>query len=317
MVRPPGFGPGSTAWKADVLDQTRLRSHLTGLRSFEGNIVNVLIKLKSLGKAESTINSTSKRLTYLGKHTDLNDPLKVSLFIANLSKANSYKANLVKSYQWYVKIHSLAWDKPKYHWEQQKPRIPTTETILSIIKRASKKYQVIFTTLMETGISPMEISKVSVKDIDSEKNLLNVRGFKGHTSRTFKLKPKTIALLIWFFKKYSSLPKAERISKAWQRVRDKVAVDNPNVKKIRLYDLRHFYGTMLYHKTKDILYTKAMMGHKKIETTLLYAQLIDFGSDDEWSCKVANSLNEATALIEIGYEYVTEMDGVKIFRKRK
>jgi hypothetical protein len=26
VVRPPGFGPGSTAWKADVLDQTRLRS---------------------------------------------------------------------------------------------------------------------------------------------------------------------------------------------------------------------------------------------------------------------------------------------------
>lgn len=27
VVRPPGFEPGSTAWKADVLDQTRLRSH--------------------------------------------------------------------------------------------------------------------------------------------------------------------------------------------------------------------------------------------------------------------------------------------------
>ena len=52
-MRPPGFGPGSTAWKADVLDQTRLRSLLTGLRSFDGSIMNVLIKLKSLGKAES------------------------------------------------------------------------------------------------------------------------------------------------------------------------------------------------------------------------------------------------------------------------
>jgi integrase len=315
-VRPPGFGPGSTAWKADVLDQTRLRSPNTGPRSFEGNIVNVLIKLKSLGKAESTIDTTSKRLTYLGKYTDLNDPLKVSLFIANLSRANSYKANLVKAYQWYVKVYGLDWEKPKYHWEQQKPKIPTTETLISIIDRASQKYQVIFTALMETDISPMELSKILARDIDTEQNLLNVRGFKGHASRTFKLKPKTMASLIWFFKKYNSFPRADRISKAWQRLRNEVATENPNVKKIRLYDLRHFYGTMLYHKTRDILYTKMMMGHKKIETTLLYAQLIDFGSD-EYNCKVAKSLEEASKLIEAGFDYVTELDGVKLFRKRK
>jgi hypothetical protein len=28
-------------------------------------------------------------------------------------------------------------------------------------------------------------------------------------------------------------------------------------------------------------------------------------------------IEEATALIEAGFEYVTEMDGVKVFRKRK
>jgi hypothetical protein len=114
-VRPPGFGPGSTAWKADVLDQTRLRSPALGLRSFQGNILNVLIKLKSLGKAESTIESTSERLTYLGKHTNLDDPQKVALFIANLSIAKSYRANLVKACQWYVKVHGLTWEKPEHH----------------------------------------------------------------------------------------------------------------------------------------------------------------------------------------------------------
>jgi len=32
---------------------------------------------------------------------------------------------------------------------------------------------------------------------------------------------------------------------------------------------------------------------------------------------VAKTLQEACNLIEQGFEYVTEMDGVKIFRKRK
>ena len=47
-MRPPGFGPGSTAWKADVLDQTRLRPLVMVLWLNEGNIVSSLIKLKNL-----------------------------------------------------------------------------------------------------------------------------------------------------------------------------------------------------------------------------------------------------------------------------
>lgn len=33
--------------------------------------------------------------------------------------------------------------------------------------------------------------------------------------------------------------------------------------------------------------------------------------------KIAESLEECTKLLESGFEYITEMDGVKIFRKRK
>jgi hypothetical protein len=50
------------------------------------------------------------------------------------------------------------------------------------------------------------------------------------------------------------------------------------------------------------------MGHKKIATTLLYAQLTDFGSD-EWKRAVAKTVKEACQLIESGFDYVTELDG--------
>jgi len=39
--------------------------------------------------------------------------------------------------------------------------------------------------------------------------------------------------------------------------------------------------------------------------------------DDEYTCKVAKNLDEACKLVEAGFEYVTEMDNIKIFRKRK
>jgi len=63
-----------------------------------------------------------------------------------------------------------------------------------------------------------------------------------------------------------------------------------------------------------------ILGHKSIKNTLIYIQLEEaiFQRDsEEYICKVAKNLDEAKELIELGFEYVTEMDGVKLFRKRK
>jgi hypothetical protein len=45
--------------------------------------------------------------------------------------------------------------------------------------------------------------------------------------------------------------------------------------------------------------------------------LFQSGSDDEFHVKVAKTLDEACELLKIGFEYVTDMENVKIFRKRK
>jgi len=73
---------------------------------------------------------------------------------------------------------------------------------------------------------------------------------------------------------------------------------------------------MLYSKTRDILLVKQQMGHRKIETTLIYTQLLNL-NDDEWTCRTANNIKDATQLIENGFDYITQIDGLKLFRKRK
>jgi hypothetical protein len=40
-------------------------------------------------------------------------------------------------------------------------------------------------------------------------------------------------------------------------------------------------------------------------------------TNDEFYVKTASTLEEACKLLEVGFEYVTDMDGVKLFRKRK
>ena len=73
---------------------------------------------------------------------------------------------------------------------------------------------------------------------------------------------------------------------------------------------------MEYAKTKDILHVMKLLGHRSINNTLIYTQLIEF-KDDEYIAKVAHSEKEACQLIEAGYEYVCDYNGNKIFKKRK
>ena len=73
---------------------------------------------------------------------------------------------------------------------------------------------------------------------------------------------------------------------------------------------------MEYHRTKDILHVMQLLGHKSIKNTLVYTHLVDFGGD-EFVCKVARTVDEAKELVESGFNFVTEVDGVRLFRKRK
>jgi len=47
-----------------------------------------------------------------------------------------------------------------------------------------------------------------------------------------------------------------------------------------------------------------------------YTQLIQF-KDDEYDVATATTLEEAKKIVAAGFEYVTEMKGIKLFRKPK
>jgi integrase len=290
--------------------------------NIEAKVLNTLLKLKSLGKTESTLKFVSNRLKYLQRYTDLDNPEKVNLFIANKQCSEAYKQTLVKAYTYYTKINNIPYIKPSFYSEKKLPKIPTKEQLLKIISNSSRKYATIFKILLETGIMPYELSRIKLEDIDIEKGVISVRGFKGHTSRIFKLKDETVAMLKEYLRRYGSskqiFPSSLYMCKMWRRFKKKTAIklQDPSLLTIRLYDLRHFYATMLYHRTKDILLVKQQLGHRKIETTMIYTQLVNFNEDEYYSA-TARNVQEAQKLIENGFEYVTTFEGIMIFRKRK
>jgi integrase len=86
-----------------------------------------------------------------------------------------------------------------------------------------------------------------------------------------------------------------------QRKRTANKLKNPRINRISFHTFRHWKATMTYHKTKDILYVKKILGHKSINSTLLYTQLISF-EGDEYDIKVAETKKERIAMLEAGFE---------------
>lgn len=71
-----------------------------------------------------------------------------------------------------------------------------------------------------------------------------------------------------------------------------------------------------YHKTKDILHVMKMLGHKNIQTTLIYTQLVSF-EDDGFHSATAQTIEETKKLVETGFEYICTNNDTMLFKKRK
>jgi len=281
--------------------------------------------MKTDGLSDSTIEWTSKALKYLSKHTNLEDPETVKFYIARLQCGNGYKHNLQLAYDKYAEYYEIVWTPTRYKRQCRAIRIPTTTQLEMLIANARPTMSLKLTISKETGLRPVELCNLRVRDVDLETRTIYPATAKYGAPRKLRITTNTKELLKAHIHKKNLKPKdklfkgdSANYSKYYRQMRNNLAekLCKPELKTIRLYDFRHYFATMLYHKTRDILLVKQQMGHRKIETTLIYTQLINL-NDDEWICKTAINVRESTALIEAGFEYVTEQDGLKLFRKRK
>ncbi len=77
---------------------------------------------------------------------------------------------------------------------------------------------------------------------------------------------------------------------------------------------------MYYHKTRDILKVKELSGHVNVNNTLIYLHLERalFNLESyEFNVKTPKTVEEASKLLEVGFDYVCDLDDFKLFRKRK
>jgi len=270
---------------------------------------------------EVTVVSYLKRLDRLSRITNLDDTENVKNIICSYQCTESYTELLTNAYNYWVNYRGLKWDKPKFLREDKPIFVPLESEIDALIARPRLKMSVFLQLLKETGVDSGEAWKLRWVDINAEKHTVDIHPTKNHNARTLPISSNLLSRLFQLPRNGDRVffcKSLDGFRAGYEVMKDNLAVElnNLRLKEIAFRSFRHWKATTEYAKTKDILHVKWLLGHKKIENTLVYTHLISFNSSD-YICKVAKTLEEATALIEAGFEYVTEMDGVKLFRIRK
>jgi integrase len=251
----------------------------------------------------------------------------VKAIIAKQPWSEGRKANAVDAYTSFLKVTGGKWEPPRYEGVHKIPFIPTETEIDQLIAGCSKRMGTFLQLLKETGMRSGEAWILLWKDIDTVTKTVRVTPEKGSNPRISRISQKLAALL-------EALPRTygDRIFSALsqpldhhrdhftqQRRRIAHKLKNPRLLRITFHTLRHFKGTMEYHRTKDILHVMQTLGHRNIKNTLIYVQLAEelFKDQQEYVSKVAKTEVDTCTLVEAGFEFVCDHNGAKIFRKQK
>jgi integrase len=108
--------------------------------------------------------------------------------------------------------------------------------------------------------------------------------------------------------------------KTFSRMRQKAIrkLGNGELRKIDFCPFRYWRATMEYRRLRDFGAVMILLGHKSLKYVLLYAQLSDsYDVNGGYLCNEATNRVDAKQLIENGFEYVMDKDGVSLFRKLK
>lgn len=188
-----------------------------------------------------------------------------------------------------------------YIYDKDLPFIPLEKEIDTLISGCNSKIAASRMLLKKTA-SEWEAWKLKWTDLDEEKGTIKTKAEKHSDPRMFKISPRLITML-------NSLPKRNEYTFAnanlaghrWrfdgQKRRLSEKPQNQRLLQIKFHTLRHWKATMECHKTKDTLRVKQLLGHKRIDSTLVYTQPVSFESDG-YHFATAKTTEDTRKLVE-------------------
>lgn len=160
-------------------------------------------------------------------------------------------------------------------------QVLTPEEVVRLIEAApGRKYRCLFSVAYGAGLRSSEVVSLKVSDIDSARMVLRIEDGKGGKDRLAKLSPQMLEeLRAWWqiakpkvFLFPSRFKAADHISgRQFHRACRDAAIRAKIDRSVHPHMLRHSFATHLLDQGVDIRVIQTMLGHKKLETTAIYA----------------------------------------------
>ncbi|MHB1292032.1 MAG: tyrosine-type recombinase/integrase [Sulfuricella sp.] len=174
------------------------------------------------------------------------------------------------------------------HVPRTLPVILSREEVSRLIAAAGNlKHQTALSVAYGAGLRASEVVALKVGDIDSQRMTLRIEQGKGSKDRYAMLSPVLLERLRtwwrvaraqgkmldggWLFPGLNPIDplSTRQLNRAIHAAADAAQID----KRVSMHTLRHSFATHLLEQKVDIRVIQVLLGHKKIETTALYAQV--------------------------------------------
>ena len=174
------------------------------------------------------------------------------------------------------------------HLPRTLPVVLSREEVARLIAAAGNlKHQTMLSVAYGAGLRASEVVALKVGDIDSERMTLRIEQGKGSKDRYAMLPPVLLERLRvwwrvgraqgkildggWLFPGMNPVDplSTRQLNRAIHAAAEIAQID----KRVSMHTLRHSFATHLLEQKVDIRIIQVLLGHKKLETTALYAQV--------------------------------------------
>jgi site-specific recombinase XerD len=168
--------------------------------------------------------------------------------------------------------------------ERKLPLILSREEVKALLEAPGKlRNRTVLATLYGCGLRVAEVTQLKVSDIDSARNVLQVRHGKGRKDRQTLLPAKLLELLRcywrnqrptdWLFPSADATRpiSAKAVFLACRKAAQKAGISKP----IHPHSLRHAFATHLLEAGVNLRTIQILLGHANLETTARYLHVAD------------------------------------------
>jgi len=241
------------------------------------------------------VRAVRKFAQYLGRSPDTASVEDLRNYQLHLVDKGTSPASLNSAISGLKFFFTTTLDRPELvakmqpvHLPRKLPVILSREEVGRLIAAARNlKHQTALALAYGTGLRVNEVVSLKVGDIDSQRMTLRVEQGKGQKDRYAMLSPILLERLrVWWRVAraqgkmldggwlFPGLNPVEPLSARQLNRAIHFAAENAGIeKRVSMHSLRHAFATHLLEQEVDIRLIQVLLGHKKLETTALYAQV--------------------------------------------